>query len=103
MPVGAKHARYFAQPEEGQMHSAAAEPPVSHKVAAELASAVKDYCSAVSAMADAARCGVGLSPQAIGRAVEARLRLENARTYFELCVCRRAAGRRAASEPRRIH
>jgi hypothetical protein len=85
------------------MHSSVPVPPVSHKVAAELASAVKDYCSVVSAMADAARRGVGPSPQDIGRAVEARLRLENARTYFELCVCRRADGRRAASEPRRIH
>jgi len=73
---------------------------LSRQVTDEMASAFKEFCSALTEIADEAVRGEVVSPEKIERAEGAKLRLENARTFLELSVCRRdrnAAGKRARS------
>jgi hypothetical protein len=71
------------------MEQSAANTRLQSMVTDELGSAFKDYCAALTEITDEACCGRGASPQQVERAEAAKLRLENARTFFELCVCRR--------------
>ena len=50
----------------------------------ELAAALRNYCSAFTELSDELACGRSVSPRQMERAVEAKLRLENARTLFAL-------------------
>ena len=72
-------------------------------VSDELTSAFKDYCAAVAEMADESLRGDTPSAERQERAAAAKLRLENARTLFELYVCRRPRQRPASLRQDRTH
>ena len=72
------------------MNQQRAEERLSRQLSDELASAFKEFCSVLSEIATEAERGEVVSPEQVERAEEAKLRLENARTFLELCVCRRA-------------
>jgi hypothetical protein len=69
------------------------------RVSDELASAFKEFCSALTEIAERAGRGEGISPKQIERTEEAKLRLENARTFLELCVCRREVSAESRRPP----
>lgn len=69
------------------------EPPLStrlsRQVTDEMASAFKEFCSVLTEIAEDTVRGEVVSPEQVERAEEAKLRVENARAFLELCVCRR--------------
>ena len=79
----------------------AAEGRLSRQVSDELASAVREFCSVLTRLAEDAERGEAVSSEQIERAEEAKLRLENARAFLELSVCRRQPS--AVPEHRRAH
>jgi hypothetical protein len=72
---------------------------LSRQITDELASAFKEFCTALSEIADEARRGEVVSAEQVERAEEAKLRIENARTFLELCVCRREANAPLKTRP----
>lgn len=75
----------------------AVEARLSRQVSDELASAFRELCLALAEITEGAGRGEAVSQEQVERAEGAKLRLENARTFLELSVCRRDA--RARRQP----
>ena len=77
---------YWREAKRKWQHEAQTELP--RQVSDDLASAFREFCSVLVDIADEAGRREVVSPEHVERAEDAKLRLENARTLFELYLCR---------------